>query len=52
MLLLDDVLSELDASRREYLISKITSKQVIMTSCEAVLDNNAKKIRVENGRYF
>lgn len=52
VLLLDDVLSELDASRREYLISKITSKQVIMTSCEALLDNGAKKIRVQNGKYF
>ena len=51
-LLLDDVLSELDASRREYLIDRIDSKQVIMTSCESVLDNNAKKIRVENGKYF
>lgn len=52
VLLLDDVLSELDATRREYLISKIVSKQVIMTSCEELIDNDAKKIRVQNGRYF
>ena len=32
--LFDDVLSELDALRREYLISRIRGKQVIMTSCE------------------
>ena len=52
VLLLDDVLSELDATRRDYLISKIVSKQVIMTSCEELIDNDAKKIRVQNGRYF
>ena len=51
-LLLDDVLSELDASRREYLIKKIDSKQVIMTSCEEIIDDGAKKIKVENGVYF
>ena len=51
-LLLDDVLSELDASRREYLINKIESKQVIMTSCEEIIDDGAKKIKVENGVYF
>ncbi len=51
-LLLDDVLSELDSSRREYLINKIESKQVIMTSCESVFDNNAKKINVRNGKYY
>ncbi len=52
VLLLDDVLSELDASRRKYLISELHSKQVIMTSCETVLDENTPIIRVENGRYM
>ena len=51
-MLLDDVLSELDASRREYLLHKIKSKQVIMTSCEDIQGDGAKKIRVENGVYF
>ncbi len=51
-LLFDDVLSELDASRREYLLHKIRSKQVIMTSCEEILEDGAKKIKVENGAYF
>ena len=32
--LLDDVLSELDATRREYLVTKIRDKQVIITTCE------------------
>ncbi len=52
VLLLDDVLSELDASRREYLINKIVSKQVIMTSCEPLIEGGAKRINVQNGRYF
>lgn len=34
--LFDDVLSELDRSRREYLISKIRGRQVILTGCESV----------------
>ena len=51
-LLFDDVLSELDSSRREYLLHKIRSKQVIMTTCEAIDDDTAKKIKVENGAYF
>ena len=52
--LFDDVLSELDASRREYLIEKIHGKQVIMTTCESGGISGfggAKVIDVENGRY-
>ena len=50
-LLLDDVLSELDATRREYLIDKIKSKQVIMTTCEEFDGHHARKIYVSCGRY-
>lgn len=50
--LLDDVLSELDTSRRKYLISSLTDKQVIMTSCENTEIYGANVIRVENGNYF
>jgi DNA replication and repair protein RecF len=32
--LLDDVLSELDPSRRKYVLSNINNRQVIITSCE------------------
>ncbi len=32
--LLDDVLSELDVSRRKYVLSNINNRQVIITSCE------------------
>ncbi len=51
--LLDDVLSELDAARRAYLIGEIKNKQVIMTTCELdpTLYPTAKIIEVENGVY-
>lgn len=53
--LFDDVLSELDETRRDYLIHKIHGKQVIITSCEAGLLSDidgVKRIRVENGKYM
>ena len=34
MLLLDDVLSELDSRRQEFVLSRITSGQVFITCCE------------------
>ena len=52
--LFDDVLSELDETRRDYMIRFATGKQVIITTCEmAVLDklHADKKIFVENGTY-
>ena len=53
--LFDDVLSELDETRRDYLIHKILGKQVIMTSCEQALLSemkDARTIKVKNGEYF
>ena len=52
--LFDDVLSELDETRRDSLLLFETDKQVIITTCEVgVLEKikAQKKIRVENGRY-
>ena len=53
--LFDDVLSELDAMRRDFLIRKIRDKQVILTTCESEalfsLDD-ARMIRVQNGNYL
>lgn len=52
--LFDDVLSELDSSRRDYLINKMAQKQVILTSCEVDFLSKvtgAKQITVKNGRY-
>ena len=34
MLLLDDVLSELDQRRQEFVLNRITSGQVFITCCE------------------
>ncbi|MBO5883090.1 MAG: DNA replication/repair protein RecF [Clostridia bacterium] len=52
--LFDDVLSELDEGRRDYLLNRIEGKQVIMTTCE--IDSmekisGAKKIEVKSGSY-
>lgn len=53
VMLLDDVLSELDAGRREYLLKNIFGWQVIMTCCGDVpLDRGAKVLHVTGGRYF
>ena len=53
--LFDDVLSELDETRRDSLLLFDTDKQVIITTCETgVLDRISaqKRIKVEGGRYF
>lgn len=49
--LLDDVLSELDGARREYLLHKIKGKQVIMTTCEPVEGHADHLIYVEGGTF-
>ena len=49
--LLDDILSELDKDRKEYILSRITDRQVIITGCESEIfkTENAKRILVRNG---
>ena len=52
--LFDDVLSELDGTRREYLLHKIKDKQVILTSCEPSLLSELSdvcRIMVSDGVY-
>ena len=52
--LFDDVLSELDEGRRDYLLNRIEGKQVIMTTCEEdsmEKIGGTKKIAVKNGSY-
>ena len=52
--LFDDVLSELDQSRRDYLLHKIKEKQVILTSCEPSLlseRSDVHRIFVSEGVY-
>ena len=51
VLLFDDVLSELDRGRREYLLKHIKGKQVIMTTCEKEGFEADHLIVVKNGTY-
>ena len=53
--LFDDVLSELDETRRDSLLLFDTDKQVIITTCDVGILQKIKaqkKIRVENGEYY
>ena len=51
VVLLDDVLSELDEKRRDFVLGGMKGKQVIVTACdpEPVAD---RVYRVEGGKYF
>lgn len=52
--LLDDILSELDSTRRAYILSGIRGRQVIMTACEDLsgeLSSVTNVIRCEEGKY-
>lgn len=50
--LLDDVLSELDSGRQDYLLNNIQGRQVFITSChiERIKLSDSKKFYVENGQ--
>ncbi|MGN1095331.1 MAG: DNA replication/repair protein RecF, partial [Eubacteriales bacterium] len=57
--LFDDVLSELDSERKRYILSKLSDRQVIITSCsESDFDGltnatlGSQKIYVENGNFY
>lgn len=54
--LFDDVLSELDSHRREYLVREMRGRQVIMTACDpatAYFGQEAKNmVEVKNGIYM
>ncbi|MEG2191815.1 MAG: DNA replication/repair protein RecF [Oscillospiraceae bacterium] len=52
VILLDDVLSELDFFRQEYLLNNIKDKQVFITSCDEnrIKLAKSKKYYVENGK--
>ncbi len=49
--LFDDVLSELDRGRREYLLKRIKDKQVILTTCESEDMIGDQCILVQHGIY-
>lgn len=46
--LFDDILSELDSSRRRYLLDGISGKQVFITSCDEI-NTESRVFHVENG---
>lgn len=48
--LLDDILSELDKDRKEYILSRITDRQVIITGCESEIFESEGKIFVREGK--
>jgi len=50
--LLDDVLSELDFGRQDYLLNNIKDRQVLITSCDEdrIRMSESKKFYVENGK--
>lgn len=53
VLLLDDILSELDAVRRKYLLSEIKDKQVVLTGTDKASfgrRKDTKLIHIENGK--
>ena len=50
VLLLDDVLSELDAGRQDFVVNQIRTGQVFITCCETDrITDIGKTIRIENG---
>ena len=54
--LLDDILSELDRGRQDFILRSLSDRQVIITCCNDELLNGldvniSKKIKVENGRF-
>ena len=50
--LLDDILSELDKDRKEYILSRITDRQVIITGCESEIFESEGKFFVREGRIY
>lgn len=53
LVLLDDVLSELDSKRQEFLLNEIGDRQVFITCCEAASAErlkNGKLFKIENGK--
>ncbi len=50
ILLLDDIMSELDSRRRDFLVNKIKDMQVIITCTDPIKSENAKYFKVSEGR--
>ncbi len=55
VILLDDVMSELDKTRQDYILNQIQNFQVLITCCDEkdfALFRHGKKIRVEQGKFY
>lgn len=52
VVLLDDVLSELDRSRRDFIISKLSGMQIFITCCEPVNKLKGRRFEMRNGEIF
>ena len=51
--LFDDVLSELDSARKQYVIAGLTGRQVIITTCERdIFPKDSYQINVKDGRFY
>lgn len=50
VILLDDVLSELDKTRRDFIISKLKDMQIFITCCEPVSKISGRRYRMKDGR--
>ena len=51
MLLLDDVLSELDGTRQDFVLNQIKTGQVLITCCEPdKLTGLGQTVHIEKGR--
>jgi len=55
--LLDDILSELDHNRQDFILKNLSGRQVIITCCNSELLNGidiniSKMIKVENGKFL
>ena len=49
VILLDDVLSELDSTRRNYLLKELSGMQIFITCCEPFVDAE-NTVHIENGK--
>lgn len=51
--LFDDVLSELDSARKQYVVAGLKARQVIITTCERdIFPKDSYQINVKDGRFY
>ena len=50
MILLDDVLSELDRHRREFVVRQIGDAQIFITCCEPFIKTSGRVFKISGGK--